>query len=408
MSADDLYMKRACEIAFTRMGKTSPNPAVGAVIVKNNNIIGEGGTGIYGGDHAEVAAIKDACNRGNDTSGASIYVSLEPCSHYGKTPPCTEAVIKSGIRKVFTPLLDPNPLVSGNGIRCLADAGIEIKIMHKHFHAASDLIRGFKKFILRNSPYIINKCAETLDGKIASSSGDSKWISNVYTRLFVHKLRAKVDAVIIGKNTYMKDNPMLNVRFDEFEIDVKKFLSGCSMNMSGRENFFLEKLLKDDIIDYKDPLRVMIGIPEIVSSRTNFFRDDNYIVIADKKKYNNAVSANPELKSLYGKMNIALGSFYNNEEEMHFIMDHLKSRGIMTALLEGGGTLNGSFYNAGEIDQFLYVIAPKVLGSGISPVQGKASEKISDSLILRDISAIMIDDNILFNGYKEEYNFEMM
>lgn len=408
MHADDLYMKRACEIAFTRIGSTSPNPAVGAVIVKNDNIIGEGGTGRYGGDHAEVAAIKDACNRGNDINGASIYVSLEPCSHYGKTPPCTEAIKKSGIRKVFIPLLDPNPLVSGSGVRQLADSGIEINLMHKYSHAASDLIRGFKKYILRHNPFIINKCAETLDGKIASATGDSKWISNPYTRLLVHKLRAKVDAVIIGKNTFIKDNPMLNVRFDEFDDDARKFLSGCSNNISGRENFFLEKLLNNDIADYMDPLRVLVGIPDTVHAKSNFFRDDNYIVIADERKYNEAVGLNSHLKPLFRKINLVMGTFQDRDEEIHFIMDQLKSRGVMTALLEGGGTLNGSFYNAGEIDQFLYVIAPKVLGSGVSPVQGSESDKISDSLTLRDISAVLIDDNILFNGYKEEYNFEMM
>jgi diaminohydroxyphosphoribosylaminopyrimidine deaminase/5-amino-6-(5-phosphoribosylamino)uracil reductase len=408
MPVNDMYMKRACEIAFTKMGKTSPNPAVGAVIVKNNVIIGEGGTGKFGGDHAEVSAIKDARKKGNDTEGASIYVSLEPCSHYGKTPPCTEAIIKSGIKKVFTPMLDPNPMVAGNGIRQLTEAGIEIKIMHKHFHPASDLIRGFKKYILRNRPFIINKCAMTLDGKIASSSGDSKWISNIYTRLFVHKLRAKVDAIIIGKNTFMTDNPILNVRFGEFNDDVSNYLAACSTKISGRENFFLEKLLKDDITDYKDPLRVMVGLPETVSVKSNFFRDNNYIIIAEEAKYNNTVKLHPELKSEYSRLNIATARFKSGDENIRFVMDVLKNAGIMTALLEGGGTLNGSFYNSGEIDQFLYVIAPKVLGSGISPVQGEKSEKISDSLILRDISTVMVDDNILFNGYKEEYNFEMM
>jgi len=408
MPANDIYMKRACEIAFTMMGKTSPNPAVGAVIVKNNNIIGEGGTGKYGGDHAEVTAIKNARKRGNDIEGASIYVSLEPCSHHGKTPPCTDAIIKSGIKKVFTPLLDPNPLVSGNGIRQLADAGIEIKIMHKHFSSASDLVRGFKKYILRNRPFIINKCAMTLDGRIAATSGDSKWISNTFTRLFVHKLRAKVDAVIIGKNTFMKDNPMLNVRFDEFDDDTKKFFSVNTPKISGRENFFLEKLLKDDIPDYREPLRVMIGIPEIIPAGSNFFRDNNYIIIAGENEYRDAVNMNPELKSFYEGLNIAVKRFNSNDESIGFVMETLKDRGVMTALLEGGGTVNGSFFNAGEIDQFIYVIAPKVLGSGISPINGERTEKISDSLILRDISTVMIDNNMLINGYKEEYNFEMM
>jgi len=408
MIVNDLYMKRACEIAFSRIGRTSPNPAVGAVIVKNDNIIGEGGTGVYGADHAEVTAIKDAQKKGNDTTGAEIYVSLEPCSHYGKTPPCTDAIINCGISKVHIPLLDPNPVVSGNGVRKLIEAGVEVDIMHNHFHAASDLIRSFKKYILRCQPFIINKCAVTLDGRIAASSGDSKWISNEYTRLFVHKLRSRVDAVIIGSNTLMKDNPMLNVRINDFDNEIHRVLAESCSRISGRDNFFLAELLKSKIIDCNDPLRVLIGMPQEISVNCNFLRDDNYIIITSEKEFEKAMSVNKELSRLSGKLNVAKEKFTSHEESIDFTMDVLKRKGIMTALLEGGGTLNGSFFDAGVIDQFMYVIAPKVIGSGISPVRGKDSDKMSDSIQLRDVSTVLIGDDILFNGYKEEYNFEMM
>jgi len=408
MTANDQYMKRACEIAFSRIGKTSPNPAVGAVIVKNGSIIGEGGTGPYGSDHAEVTAIKDARGKGNDINGAEIYVSLEPCSHHGKTPPCTDAIIKHGIRKVHIPLLDPNPVVSGNGVGKLLDAGIEVDIMHKHFNAASELIRNFKKYILRGQPFIINKCAVTLDGRIASSSGDSKWISNEYTRLLVHKLRSKVDAVIIGSNTLAKDNPMLNVRINDFGEDIKNVLQKSRSFINGRDNFFLAELLKSEITDYKDPLRVLIGMPSEISESCNFIRDDNYIIITYGEEFESAINNNRDLKRISEKLNIIRGGYSSYDESIHFAMDVLKKKGVMTALLEGGGTLNGSFFNAGAIDQFMYVIAPKILGSGISPVRGKESESMSDSLVLRDVSTVFIRDNLLFNGYKEEYNFEMM
>lgn len=408
MTVNDLYMKRAFEIAFSRIGKTSPNPAVGAVIVKDGKIIGEGGTGAYGCDHAEVTAIKDACSKGHDTEGAEIYVSLEPCSHYGKTPPCTEAIINCGIHKVYIPLLDPNPVVSGNGVRNLTAAGIEVKIMHNHFHAASFLIRNFKKYILRNQPFIINKCAVTLDGKIASSSGDSKWISNEYTRLLVHKLRSKVDAVIIGSNTLKMDNPMLNVRVDDFGDDIKVALKETSGKINGRDNFFLAELLKSEITEYRDPLRVLVGIPSDISPGCNFLRDDNYIIITNGKEFEDALKVNSDFKSVSDKLNIVKGQFASHEESVAFTMDVLKNKGVMTALLEGGGTLNGSFFDAGAIDQFMYVIAPKVLGSGISPIRGRESVNMSDSLNLRDVSTVLIGDNLLFNGYKEEYNFEMM
>ena len=408
MNVNDQYMKRACEIAFSRIGKTSPNPAVGAVIVKNDSIIGEGGTGLYGGDHAEVTAIKDARRKGFDINGSEIYVSLEPCSHFGKTPPCTDAIIKSGIRKVYIPLLDPNPVVSGNGVGKLLDAGVEIQMMHNHFNAASELIRSFKKYILRGQPFIINKCAVTLDGRIASSAGDSKWISNEYTRLLVHKLRSKVDAVIIGCNTLIKDNPMLNVRINDFGEEIKNVLKESRSHINGRDNFFLAELLKTEITDYKDPLRVLVGMPPEISGSCNFLRDSNYIIITGEKEFESAVNNNRDLKSISEKLNIEIGGYVSHEDSVHFVMDVLKRKGIMTALLEGGGTLNGSFFDAGAIDQFMYVIAPKVIGNGISPVRGRDSKLMSDSIDLRDVSAVFIRNNLLFNGYKEEYNFEMM
>ncbi|PKL15682.1 MAG: riboflavin biosynthesis protein RibD [Spirochaetae bacterium HGW-Spirochaetae-5] len=408
MTVNDLYMKRACVIAFTRIGCTSPNPAVGAVIVKNGSIIGEGGTGAYGCDHAEVTAIKDAMQRGHDLSGAEIYVSLEPCSHFGKTPPCTDAIINCGISKVHVPLMDPNPVVSGSGIRKLIEAGVEVNIMHNYFQPASDLIRSFKKYILRGQPFVINKCAVTLDGKIAASSGDSRWISNEYSRLFVHKLRSKVDAVIVGSNTLVKDNPMLNIRMNDFGDDIKNSLSDCCGCMTGRDNFYLAELMKSEIKDYKDPLRVLVGIPAEITIDCNFFRDDNYLIIAGEKEYERALKTNKELKAISERLKIVTGSFDSHEDSVRFTLNALKEKGVMSALLEGGGALNGSFFNAGAIDQFMYVIAPKVLGSGIAPINGAPSERMSDSLLLRDVSTVLLGDNLLFSGYKEEYNFEMM
>jgi diaminohydroxyphosphoribosylaminopyrimidine deaminase/5-amino-6-(5-phosphoribosylamino)uracil reductase len=298
--------------------------------------------------------------------------------------------------------------VSGNGIRKLIESGVEVNIMHNYFQAASDLIRSFKKYILRGQPFIINKCAITLDGRIAASSGDSKWISNEYSRLFVHKLRSKVDAVIVGSNTLVKDNPMLNVRINDFGDDIKDSLSGCCGCMTGRDNFYLAELMKSLIKDYKDPLRVLVGIPGDISIDCNFLRDDNYLIVASEKEFETAAGNCRELNILRERSKIVTGCFDTHEESVRFTMSTLKERGVMTALLEGGGALNGSFFNAGAIDQFMYVIAPKVIGSGIAPINGAPSEKMSDSLQLRDVSTVLLGDNLLFNGYKEEYNFEMM
>ena len=401
MISNDMYMKLACEIAFSKMGKTSPNPAVGAVIVKAGKIIGEGGTGFYGGDHAEVAAIKDAKSKGHDTTNAEMFVSLEPCAHYGKTPPCTSAIIGCGISKVHIPLLDPNPLVAGKGVEKLSAAGISVNVMKDYFEAASDLLRSFKKYILKGSPFIINKCAVTLDGRIASSTGDSKWISNEHARLFVHKLRAKIDAIIIGANTLIKDNPMLNVRLDDFSFDIKNDLSKCSNYINGRENFFISELLKFEVENTKEPLRVLAGIHKGISPGCNFLRDDNHIIIANTGDVNSALKSNDELKKLSHKLNIVQYDTDSQDESISCIMNALKERGVMTALLEGGAGINGSFFNAGAIDQFMYFISPKILGNGISPINAKESMSVSDSLNLRDVSTLMIGDNILFNGYRE-------
>lgn len=402
------FMDMACGIAFTRMGCTSPNPAVGAVIVKKGKVIGTGGTGAYGCDHAEVTAIKDARSRGEDLDGAEIFVSLEPCGHYGKTPPCTEAIISAGIKKVYSPIPDPNPAVSGRGFTRLAEAGVEVKIMHEFADHASDLLRGFKKLILRGDPFIINKCALTLDGRIATSSGDSKWISNEYSRLVAHRLRRISDAIIIGKNTFMNDNPSLTVRFNDFGNDVAEYMKSDKVCFSGRRNYFIEQVVRTELENAGDPLRVLVGIPDSLPQSCNMFRDDNYVIIAGIDEYAKKTAGSAALKDRLDRLNLVTGDFANRGEEIRFIMEYLRGRGVLTALLEGGGGLNGAFHDAGEVDQYIYIIAPKVLGSGLSPVRGTERENISDSIRLQDITSVMLGEDVLVCGYREKYNFEMM
>lgn len=408
MSDKAKFMQLACEIAFSRMGKTSPNPSVGAVIVKNGNIIGKGGTGVYGSDHAEITALKDAKSSGADLNGAEIYVSLEPCSHYGKTPPCAAAIINSGIKKVYVPILDPNPLVAGKGIRMLTDAGVEVEMMHKYSPAASDLLRGFKKYILRGRSFIINKCAVTLDGRIATTSGDSKWISSESSRLLVHKLRSKVDAVIVGKNTFINDNPSLNIRPDDFDEYAKNTFFNGNVRLSGRYNFFLEQLMKSEPDSSAEPLRVLIGMPDIIPENCNFIRNDNYVIIAGEKSYSVVLKKNPSLKEQTEKLNLLVVPDRDRDEEIDFIFQVLKEKGVLHAMLEGGGGINGTFFNTGSIDQFMYIIAPKVAGAGIPSIRGAELEKMSDSLLLHDITTAMINADLLYCGYREQYNFEMM
>ncbi|HOO71137.1 MAG TPA: bifunctional diaminohydroxyphosphoribosylaminopyrimidine deaminase/5-amino-6-(5-phosphoribosylamino)uracil reductase RibD [Spirochaetota bacterium] len=396
-------MHRALGIAFDRMGTTSPNPAVGAVIVKEGRVIASGGTCPYGSSHAEIMAINAARE---DLGGAEMYVTLEPCNHYGKTPPCTEAIIKSGITRVYLPILDPNPLVAGKGVKRLKEAGVDVIIMNEFAPAAADLIRPFKKNILRKTPFILHKSAITLDGRIATEKGDSRWISSPSSRFIVHKLRAKVDAVIIGKNTVAADNPSLTVRFDDFDDAARKIVTDPEAAIQGRKNFFIRSLLEREIETCRQPLRVLAGIPDSLDSSASFLSDDNYVVF-EKKSRLETMRERDEKKFL-SKLNLVAIEPDDQVGYIKSLLRWLSEKGIMFAMLEGGGKLAGSFLDAGEIDQFTYFIAPRIAGKGIPSIAGAGSDFMADTLMVRDVSTVMIGDDIFFNGYREAYNFEMM
>jgi len=210
VNLDKKYMELALELAALGEGNVNPNPMVGAVVVKAGEIIGKGYHKKYGGPHAEVFALEDA---GKGAEGATIYVTLEPCSHYGKTPPCAEKIIKMGIKRCVIATLDPNPLVAGKGVKLLKEAGIEVEIdVLKEKTLKQNIV--FFKYIEKKIPYLFLKCAITLDGKIATESGDSKWISNEIAREKVQKLRHKYMGIMIGINTLLGDNPRLNARIE--------------------------------------------------------------------------------------------------------------------------------------------------------------------------------------------------
>ena len=221
---DKKYMERALELAALGEGNVNPNPMVGAVVVKDGKILGEGYHKKYGGPHAEVFALEEA---GEKAKGATIYVTLEPCSHYGKTPPCAKKIIDMGIKRCVIASLDPNPLVSGRGIKMMTDAGIEVitGIMEKE---ALELNRVFMKYISTKTPYLFLKCGITLDGKIASRTGNSKWITNELAREKVQRLRNKYMGIMVGINTVLADDPSLTARIENgrnpYRIVVDPFL----------------------------------------------------------------------------------------------------------------------------------------------------------------------------------------
>ncbi|MDY6970454.1 MAG: bifunctional diaminohydroxyphosphoribosylaminopyrimidine deaminase/5-amino-6-(5-phosphoribosylamino)uracil reductase RibD [Spirochaetota bacterium] len=404
LEKDKKYMELALEIAFKQLGKTSPNPPVGAVIVKNDNIVSTGGTSLYGQDHAEIVAIRNA---GTDLEGSEIYVSLEPCSHYGKTPPCTEAIIQSKISKVYIPLLDPNPIVAGKGVARLQEVGVEIVVMKEMAFKAYELIRHFKKYILKNRAYVLQKNAISLDGKIATLAGDSKWISSDYSRFIVHKLRSIVDAVVIGKNTLIQDNPTLNIRFDSFSEEVKRYINNIKDASFLNKSFFLEMLLNlEENEDQNSPLRVIVGLPERIDTDQKIFFDNNFIFFSDEKVKEHLIKREDYtiVSRLINNGQIQFIKGDTRYEQVSNIVGNLSEQGKIFIMLEGGGVLSGSFLSAGEIDQFLYFISPKIIGEGISPITGSGVKTVQGSMDLYDISAVKIKDDILYNAYKCPFN----
>ncbi|MFW5808645.1 MAG: bifunctional diaminohydroxyphosphoribosylaminopyrimidine deaminase/5-amino-6-(5-phosphoribosylamino)uracil reductase RibD, partial [Spirochaetota bacterium] len=265
------FMEKALQCAFSKIGITSPNPPVGAVIADNEQILSCGGTQPFGCDHAEIHALSKA---DMVPPSARMYVTLEPCCHYGKTPPCTNAIIESGITDVYIGTIDPNPLVSGKGIKALQDAGVRVTILEEYGDACRELIRPFYTLIQKKRPHILHKSAMTLDGCTATRTKDSKWITSSDARALVHRLRSLVDAVIIGKGTYLNDNPSLNVRQTDLAAPVR---------FSGERSWFMETLASADFgVRKENPLRVIIGGPNDFKNANVFF-DENYLIFCRQK-----------------------------------------------------------------------------------------------------------------------------
>lgn len=338
---DKKYINTTIALASTAKGKTSPNPCVGAVVVKAGRIVGKGYHRYSGGPHAEVYALKQA---GKKARGATLYVSLEPCRHYGKTPPCVDMIKKYGIRRVVAAMRDPNPINNGKGLAALRRYGIKVEsgIMRKE---ARELNRPFIKYMEEKMPFVIVKAAQTLDGKIATKAGDSKWISNDVSRRFAHKLRSEADAVIVGANTVVKDDPLLTAR------------------INGRKT--------------KQPLRVVLagkkGIPK--SSRVLHSRGGEALVIMPDKK-----TGKVDLKGLLRK---------------------LAGRGVMSVLIEGGGEVIASAFGQKVVDKVYFFIAPKISGGrdAKTSVEGEGIARMKDSIGIRDITLHDMAGDILVEGY---------
>lgn len=331
-------MKRALRLA--RRGRTSPNPMVGAVVVKEGRVIGEGYHPRAGEPHAEVLALRAA---GSLAVGADLYVTLEPCCHQGKTGPCTDAVISAGIRKVYAAMVDPYPEVAGKGIETLRAAGVEVEVGLLESEAR-ELNRGFIKCVTCGRPFVLWKAAMTLDGKIATRTGDSRWISGEASRAYVHRLRAQSDAIVIGIGTVLADDPSLTVR-------------GC------RE---------------QNPIRIVVDSEGRVPADAKVLNGEAKTIIVTKRT---APEAN--LDKLWSAGVRILGvRDIDGRIDLGYLLGELGKMGINNVLLEGGGELAASMIASGLVDRGLIFVAPKIAGGrdAKSPVEGEGIELMADAL----------------------------
>ncbi len=338
---DRAYMQRALELATKGTGRTGTNPLVGAVLVRDGRIIGEGYHRRFGGDHAEIDAIKNA---GEPIDGADLYVTLEPCTHHGKTPPCVDALKVSGLKRVITAMPDPNPLVNGEGLRILRDSGIEVETDIER-QQAEQLNRAYLKYTSTGLPYVTLKIAQTLDGKIADTSGNSKWITAEESRERVHRIRSQVDAVIIGAGTARNDDPALTTHgFSDH--NPKRIVVGSSTD-SVPEHLGL-------IVHNEDHNTVAVSAGEqdsVTAANGGPVRTDRWTVASDGGKVN-----------------------------LEKLLRLCASQHLGRVLVEGGASLFTQFIEAGLADEIIFVIAPKLLGKGLSAFNSELDRAISESL----------------------------
>jgi diaminohydroxyphosphoribosylaminopyrimidine deaminase/5-amino-6-(5-phosphoribosylamino)uracil reductase len=359
---DIKYMKRAIALAKKGKGYTNPNPMVGAVIVKNGEIIGEGYHKRYGENHAEVNAFN---NTTIDPKGATMYVTLEPCAHHGNTPPCADKIVEKKIKKVVIGLVDPNPLVNHKGIQILEKAGIEVitGILSEEIKEMNEI---FYHFIQKKTPYVIIKTAMSLDGKIATKTGDSKWISNEKARYFGHELRHEVSGILVGINTVIADDPQLTTR-----LKGKKGKDPIRIVLDST----LKIPLEAKILKLTSNARTIIATTENVSEEKVTILVDMGIQVIKTKALNNRVNLN-ELMKILGSLNI----------------DSL--------LIEGGGTVNYSFLRNNRVNKIYTFIAPMIIGGheAKTPVSGEGISSINEAIHLKNWTTKKIDDNLLIIG----------
>lgn len=352
-------MKRALALAAQGLGRTSPNPMVGCVVVHNGVILGEGYHAKAGEPHAEVHAIRTATANGGNLEGATLYVTLEPCCHEGRTPPCTDLLIRHHPARVVVAMHDPNPKVSGEGIFQLRNAGIEVEVGLLE-NEARHLNEAFCKFISTGMPFVIAKCGMSLDGKIATRTGDSRWVTGEASRLMVHALRNEVDAILVGSRTVMLDDPSLTTRLPEGKI--------------------------------KDPIRILLDADNYLDSNARVFHSEStaptWVALPDDSTFEGADEV----------IHVPSGP---GGLDMRILMKKLAERGVMSVLIEGGGATLASAFDAEVVDKVVFFVAPKIVGgrNAVTAVEGEGIARMNDALLLENMTACQVGEDLRITAY---------
>lgn len=364
MTVDEKFMRLALRLAMKGMGKTSPNPMVGAVVVKGKTIVGRGYHHRAGEPHAEILALRQA---GERARGATLYLNLEPCDHCGKTPPCTRAILQAKIKRVVAGMKDPNPLVSGRGIERLRRAGVQVRVGVLE-EESRELNRTFCKFITTREPFVTLKAAATLDGKVATRSGDSRWISSEASRNYVHRLRQAMDAVMVGIGTVLKDDPLLTVRL----AGGKRPGQPLRVVVDSR----LRIPLNSQVV------RTALHFPTLVAATRE----------ASPSKMKKLARAKLEI--------LIIESDAQGRVSLRALMRELGKRGVVSVLLEGGSTLNASALREGIVDRLLLFFAPKIIGGQRAPgvIGGEGALLIKDAEPVKILKIRRIGPDILIEG----------
>ncbi|MCR2043241.1 bifunctional diaminohydroxyphosphoribosylaminopyrimidine deaminase/5-amino-6-(5-phosphoribosylamino)uracil reductase RibD [Anaerosalibacter massiliensis] len=360
---DEYFMDKALELSKKGIGFVNPNPIVGALIVKDGDIIGSGYHEAYGKAHAEINAFNSVKD---NVEGATMYITLEPCSHYGKNAPCVNEIIRRKIKRVVIAMKDPNPLVSGKGIELLLKNNIDVKVgvLEEEAEKNNEI---FIKYIKTKKPFCILKAGMSLDGKIATYSGESKWITSDESRKYSHKLRNKVSGILVGINTVLKDDPILNIR------------------------------IEDGV--YKNPTRIVLDshgkIPLKSKLLTTLDIANTMVVVTEK-------AAKDKIKNIENTgAEVIVSPLKEGKVDLNFLVDELGKRKIDSILIEGGGEVNFSFLKEDLVDKAIFFIAPKIIGgaSAKTPVEGRGIGLLKDVPQLKNIDTFKLGKDLVVEGY---------